>query len=110
MTKRLFIAAILAGMLAGAAAAAGSKVPHGTVTVVLPPDTTFAFKPGTGVTAAQTYCLTCHSAAYVSTQPVLTKAQWTAEVTKMKAAYGAQIPDDQVGPIADYLTATYGKP
>jgi hypothetical protein len=28
---------------------------------------------------------------------------------KKQTVYGARIPDDQVAPIADYLTATYGK-
>ena len=59
---------------------------------------------------ARQYCVTCHATAYVSTQPVLSKGQWTAEVTKMKAVYGAPIPDDALGPIADYLTTVYGKP
>jgi hypothetical protein len=34
----------------------------------------------------------------------------TAEVVKMKSAFGAPIADDQVPAIVDYLTANYGKP
>ncbi|HTJ25414.1 MAG TPA: cytochrome c [Candidatus Limnocylindria bacterium] len=109
MTKRL-LAVVVVALGASAALAAGPAPPKGTVSINLPGDAGFGFKPGPGVESAQRYCLTCHSSAYVSTQPVLTKAQWTAEVTKMKAAYGAQIPDDQVAPIADYLTTAYGKP
>jgi sulfite dehydrogenase (cytochrome) subunit B len=41
---------------------------------------------------------------------VLTTAQWTAEVIKMKNVYGAPIPDDQVPGIVAYLVAQYGKP
>lgn len=90
--------------------AAAAPVPKGTVSIALPGDAGLAFKPGPGMEEARRNCLTCHSSAYVSTQPALTKAQWTAEVTKMKAAYGAPIPDDQVAPIVEYLTTVYGKP
>lgn len=92
---------------AGGAIAASSAPPRGTVTIVLPSDAA-SFKPGPGAEVAQRYCLTCHSSAYVSTQPPLTTAQWTAEVKKMKNAYGAPIPDDQVSTLVTYLDAEYG--
>lgn len=85
-------------------AAASSKV-----TIAMPGDLSFQFKPGAGSQVAATYCLTCHSSAYVSTQPPLDKAHWAAEVTKMRKAYGAAIPDKDAETIVDYLTATYGK-
>jgi sulfite dehydrogenase (cytochrome) subunit B len=110
MTKTLLAVSLVASLGASAALAAGPPPPKGTVSIALPDDAGFGFKPGPGVDAAQRYCLTCHSSAYVSTQPALTKPQWTAEVTKMKAVFGAQIPDDQIAPIADYLTTVYGKP
>jgi mono/diheme cytochrome c family protein len=75
----------------------------------MPGDLSFAFKPGAGSQAATAYCLTCHSSAYVSTQPPLDKAHWEAEVTKMRKAFGAMIPDQDAAQIVDYLTATYGK-
>jgi cytochrome c5 len=84
--------------------AAGSKV-----SITMPGDLSFQFKPGPGSVAATTYCLTCHSSAYVSTQPPLDKAHWDAEVTKMRKAYGASIPDKDAGEIVDYLTAAYGR-
>jgi cytochrome c len=46
--------------------------------------------------------------AYFSIQPGLTTAQWTAEVKKMKNAYGAPIPDDQVAALVTYLATEYG--
>jgi sulfite dehydrogenase (cytochrome) subunit B len=110
MTKTISFVAVLGVLGAGAAFAAGPPAPKATVSISLPGDAGFAFKPGPGAESAQRYCLTCHSSAYVSTQPVLTKAQWTAEVTKMKAVFGAPIPDEQVAPIVDYLTASYGSP
>jgi mono/diheme cytochrome c family protein len=109
--KRAMIAACVAvALCAGVAGAAAIAPPKGPVSISLPGDAGMAFKPGTGLAAVQANCLTCHSSAYVSTQPVLTRAQWTAEVAKMRAAYGAPIADDQVPVIVEYLTAQYGKP
>jgi sulfite dehydrogenase (cytochrome) subunit B len=80
------------------------------VTVAMPGDLSFAFKPGAGSQTATAQCLTCHSSAYVSTQPPLDKAHWAAEVAKMRKAYGARVSDKDADTIVDYLTATYGKP
>ena len=38
-------------------------------------------------------CLLCHSADYISTQPRLTRAQWTATLDKMRAKFGAPLPE-----------------
>ncbi|HMC48849.1 MAG TPA: cytochrome c [Caballeronia sp.] len=102
----LFAAAITAS----AFAAPLKKAPPSKVSIALPGDLDFAFKKAPGVDIVQTNCLGCHSSAYVSTQPKLTQAQWTAEVTKMKAAYGASISDADSTKIVEYLTANYGKP
>jgi sulfite dehydrogenase (cytochrome) subunit B len=93
---------------AGVAIAANPSPPQGTMTIVLPSDPGTGFKPGPGVEIARTYCLTCHSSAYVSMQPRLTVAQWTAEVKKMKNVYGAPIPDNQVSTLVTYLVDEYG--
>ena len=93
---------------AGGVIAANSAPPQGTVTIALPGDAAMGFKLGAGAEIAQRYCLTCHSSAYVATQPRLTTAQWTAEVKKMKNVYGAPIPDDQVSALVTYLAAQYG--
>ncbi len=82
---------------------------YGTVSVKWPADTV-AFKPGPGADVTNANCSTCHSASYVYTQPPLTKVQWTAEVKKMKAVYGAPIADDDAAAIVDYLVAQNGKP
>ena len=110
MTRTLLVLACIAALGATAVAASKPAPPKGTASIALPGDAGMAFKPGPGVAAAQAHCLSCHSSAYVSTQPVLSKAQWAAEVTKMKNVYGAPIPDDQVATLADYLTTQYGKP
>ncbi len=103
--------ALVVGIAAGALAAPPKKAPVSSkVSITLPGDLDFAFKNAPGVNVVQTNCLGCHSSAYVSTQPKFTQAQWTAEVTKMKGAYGAPISDADVPKIAEYLTANYGKP
>lgn len=110
MIRTTLAGALLAALGTAALAATTPAPPRGTASIALPGDAGTAFKDAPGVANAQRACLTCHSAAYVTMQPPFTNAQWTAEVTKMRAAYGAPIPDDAVKPIADYLTAAYGKP
>jgi sulfite dehydrogenase (cytochrome) subunit B len=111
MTARALIVAASCVVALGASALASPKAPpHGKAAIALPGDAGMAFKPGPGVGAVQANCLTCHSSAYVSTQPVLSRAQWAAEVTKMKNVYGAPIADEAMPAIVDYLTAQYGKP
>lgn len=62
-----------------------------------------------GYSAAMTYCATCHSAEYVRMQPPnMTPAYWKATVLKMKKAFGAPIPDDQLDAITEYIVKTYG--
>ena len=76
-----------------------------------PPPETARLLDGPDLAPAQRYCLACHSADYMTTQPRgMPPAFWEAEVAKMRTAYGATIPDDQVKPIVNYLTAAYGQP
>ena len=110
MKRTLIGLALVAALGAAAFAAAKPAPPKGAATISLPGDAGMTFKPGPGANLAMANCLTCHSSAYVSTQPALTKAQWSGEVTKMKAVYGAPIPDDQIPALVDYLTTNYGTP
>jgi sulfite dehydrogenase len=75
--------------------------------IQLPPETG-AFKQAAGADLANGQCLVCHSVEYVVMQPPMSRTFWNAEVTKMKAKYGAQFPDSQVEPLVDYLTLNYG--
>ena len=68
-----------------------------------------ALRKAPGAELAAMHCLTCHSAEYINTQPSLTRTAWKASVDKMRAKFGAPIPDDQVDKLADYLAAAYGK-
>jgi hypothetical protein len=76
--------------------------------ITLPPGT-IQFKPGPNLGIVQANCLVCHNADYVYFQPALTRGQWTAEVNKMRAAYKANIADDDVPKIVDYLMSQNGK-
>jgi sulfite dehydrogenase (cytochrome) subunit B len=60
---------------------------------------------GAGAQAANSHCLTCHSAGMALTQPAMPRAAWLAEVNKMKNVFKAPIPEDQVAVIADYLAS-----
>jgi hypothetical protein len=51
----------------------------------------------------------CHSAGMVTRQPPLTYDNWKLEINKMRSAYGAPLPEDQVDSLAKYLTTINGK-
>jgi len=94
--------ACAAALACGAVAAAGLKIQ-------MPPETA-ALKVAPGSELAAGQCGTCHSADYVSTQPRDKPfAFWKAEVEKMRKVYGAPIADENITPLAEYLTKAYGK-
>lgn len=78
------------------------------VTIELPPSA-IQFKPGPNLNVVQANCLVCHNADYVYNQAAMTRPQWTAEVNKMRGAYKANIADDAVPKIVDYLMSQNGK-
>ena len=73
-----------------------------TVNVDLPTSVRM-FPDGPGSDVVNSYCLVCHSAAMVSAQPAMTRHAWEAEVQKMRTAYQAPIPEEQIQTIASYL-------
>jgi cytochrome c551/c552 len=85
----------------------GGFVRAAALDIKLPPETV-AFKQDIGAEIANGQCLTCHSVEYVIIQPPMQRAFWKAEVIKMQQKYGAQIPDNQVEAVVDYLTKNYG--
>jgi mono/diheme cytochrome c family protein len=68
------------------------------------------FPPGVGADIATSQCLICHSAGMVLRQPPLTKDEWRAEIMKMRSAYGAPLPEDQVDVLSEYLKSIGGQP
>jgi hypothetical protein len=67
-----------------------------------------SFPLGNGSVIANAYCLICHSAGMVLRQPPLTQDEWIVEITKMRNAFGAPIPADQVQALAQYLRSING--
>ena len=62
---------------------------------------------GDGVEHVYASCMTCHSTRYITMQPPLPAATWSAEVTKMNKAYGAGISDADAEKIVRYLQEHY---
>lgn len=75
----------------------------GMVSVRLPASATL-FPAGDGAVIANSQCLICHSAGMVLTQPARTQEQWKETINKMRSAYGAPLPAEQVDPLATYLS------
>ena len=96
-------------LVAGAAigVSAQTKLPN-KVSIEIPPGTV-NFQPGPNLNVAQANCLVCHNADYIYNQPPFNRAQWTAEVNKMRAVYKANIADADVPKIVDYLLTQNGK-
>jgi cytochrome c551/c552 len=99
--------ALIAGVTLGAVLAFSAS---GEVSGLVTPPETGVFKAGVGADLANGQCLTCHSVEYVVTQPRMPRSFWKASIEKMRAKFGADIPEDQLAPILDYLVANYGKP
>jgi cytochrome c5 len=59
--------------------------------------------PGAGADAINNNCLACHSAGMVLTQPRLSRADWQAEVEKMRDVYKAPVDATDVPAIVNYL-------
>jgi cytochrome c5 len=68
------------------------------------------FPAGSGADVANAQCLMCYSAGMVLRQHPLTQDQWTGEIEKMRSAYGAPLPADQVETRARYLHSVVGRP
>jgi sulfite dehydrogenase (cytochrome) subunit B len=64
-------------------------------------------KAGAGKEKTEALCSVCHSLDYITTQPRLTIAQWTATVNKMIKVMGAPINEDDAHEIIGYLTMQY---
>ena len=92
-----------------AKAAVKGSVPKWVKVSVELPVSQISFPPGNGSVIANAYCLICHSAGMVLRQPPLTQDEWTAEINKMRNAYGAPFPADQVEALAKYLSSIDGQ-
>ena len=66
-----------------------------------------AFPPGPNLEAMNTNCVSCHTPGMILTQPKLTRAEWTGEVTKMINVYKAPVDAADVPAIVEYLAALH---
>jgi|WetSurMetagenome_2_1015567.scaffolds.fasta_scaffold238466_2 sulfite dehydrogenase (cytochrome) subunit B len=106
---RASLALILAAVGAAALASVGTAAP---VNYSGAPAETATLAPGPNLDVARSHCGLCHSVDYITTQPrsfADPRAAWTAEVAKMRKAYGAPLTDEDAAKIVDYLVATYGR-
>jgi mono/diheme cytochrome c family protein len=101
--------AVLMSLAAGSLAVRAAPDP---VRYAGAPPETATLAPGPNLELAQTQCGACHSVDYITTQPrsfADPRAVWTAEVAKMRKAYGAPVTDEDAAKIVDYLVAAYGR-
>lgn len=72
--------------------------------ITLPSDP-ISFQSGPGSQIATTYCLICHSAEYVYTQPPHSREKWEEIVKKMKHTFGCPIPESDMPTLVTYLVS-----
>jgi mono/diheme cytochrome c family protein len=98
----LFVLVVLIAVMSMFGNPPNAKERDPVSTLTLPPDR-MGFQPGPGKERAGQYCLICHSADYIYTQPPHDAGEWTDIVKKMKSAYGCPIPDEDIAPLVSYL-------
>jgi cytochrome c5 len=69
------------------------------------PTTGQALPPGPNLEVVSNNCQSCHTPGMILTQPKLTQAEWTGEVTKMINVYKAPVEQADVPAIVAYLAA-----
>ncbi len=98
---------LLLAVAAGIAPSLQAEQKNGVVSIELP-NMTFDLAEGPDRDKANLYCIMCHGTEYIPMQPKLSKAQWTATVTKMIKTFGAPVPQEDADKIINYLAASYG--
>ena len=93
-----------------ASAAWGASTPAFKPQSIELPTDAATFPEGPNLKVVTQNCLACHSADMVLDQPLLPRATWAAEVTKMRNVYKAPISDADALLIVDYLAATHSPP
>jgi mono/diheme cytochrome c family protein len=104
LEKRIAAAAAATGPHAPATAAAAAGITLRSVGFDLPTDGR-AFPAGPGADLMAGNCTACHTPGMILTQPALTQAEWTGEVTKMIKVYKAPVADADVPGIVGYLAS-----
>ena len=73
------------------------------VSILTLPADPISYQPGPGSELASRYCLMCHSAEYVYTQPPHHSEHWMKIVNKMKTTFGCPISNEDMALLVDYL-------
>jgi sulfite dehydrogenase len=99
----------LRGILVFACALVATQTAY-ALDISLPPETaSYRTSDLPGYNLVQQNCLICHSANYVEYQPPgSSREYWDATVHKMKNAFKAPFPDNDIPAMVDYLAKTYG--
>ena len=100
--NRLPVVVLLGAVSMPFAARAATVIELKSVKLDLP-DSDRMFPGGPGADAINNNCLACHSAGMVLNQPHLSRADWQAEVDKMRNIYLAPVAAPDVPAIVDYL-------
>jgi hypothetical protein len=74
------------------------------------PDSTLPFPQGIGHKLAEGHCVMCHSPRMVLEQPALTEKEWYKVTEKMRAHFGAPVPESDVRALAHYFSVINGRP
>jgi sulfite dehydrogenase (cytochrome) subunit B len=109
--KRIFtlvIMLVIALVLATLPARTLQAQPKETVKTIELPVMAFDLADGLNRDKTTGFCGICHGVEYIPMQPKLSRAQWSATVTKMVKAFGAPIPQEDADRITEYLAAAYG--
>ena len=85
-------------------------VERGTLRLITLPPPNVELPEAPGRETVTVLCGTCHTPAYITLQPPLSRETWTAVVTKMRTTYAAPIPDDKLDVVMDYVLAVRGLP
>ena len=108
MLRSVLTIVVVAGtVLAPLYARAEEKLTFKSVSVYLPTSGR-AFPAAPGSDVINNYCLICHSAGMVLTQPNMSKAGWQGEVEKMRTQYKAPVAAKDVDAIVNYLVSIKG--
>jgi hypothetical protein len=98
---------LLLAVAAGITPSLHAEQKDGVMSIELP-NMTFDLADGPDRDKVNLFCIICHGTEYIPMQPKLSKAQWTATVTKMVKTFGAPVPQEDADKIINYLAASYG--
>lgn len=104
----LLLLSILAGVSCGRQAEAPKAARTIDVAYASLPLSAEELPPGPGRAETVANCMSCHSPAYITSQPRFSRAIWESEVKKMVDSYGANVSPADQRTIVGYLVSIRG--